>query len=66
MPGEPVTWSEGDASGSATAVREGTSSTGLYCREFQQTVTIGGETEEAYGTACQQPDGAWEIVSTGN
>ena len=34
---------------------------GIYCREFQQTVTIGGETQEAYGTACRQPDGQWEI-----
>ena len=33
------------------------------CREFQQTVTIGGRTEEAYGTACRQADGTWMIVS---
>jgi len=26
-------------------------------------VTIGGGTERAYGTACQQPDG-WQVVST--
>ena len=36
---------------------------GTYCREFQQTVTVGGRTEEAYGTACRQPDGSWKIVS---
>ncbi len=36
---------------------------GQYCREYQQTVTIGGQTEQAYGTACRQPDGAWKIVS---
>jgi triosephosphate isomerase len=36
---------------------------GRYCREFQQTVTIGGRTEQAYGTACMQPDGAWEVIS---
>ena len=35
---------------------------GRYCREFQQTVTIGGRTAEAYGTACRQPDGSWKIV----
>jgi surface antigen len=44
-------------------VREGTSESGKYCREFQQTVTIGGKTEQAYGTACRQPDGSWQIVS---
>ena len=35
-----------------------------YCREFQQTITVGGKTEKAYGTACRQPDGAWKIVET--
>lgn len=38
---------------------------GRHCREFQQTVTIGGKTEEAYGTACRMPDGSWKIISTG-
>lgn len=34
-----------------------------YCREYQQEITIGGKTKQAYGTACRQPDGSWEIVS---
>jgi len=36
---------------------------GQYCREYQQTVTIGGKLEEAYGKACRQPDGNWKIVN---
>ncbi len=64
--GERIVWNEGGASGSVVAVREGTSTQGRYCREFQQAVSVGGHTEQAYGTACQQPDGAWEIVSTGD
>lgn len=32
---------------------------GRYCREYQTTVTIGGEMQQAYGTACRQPDGSW-------
>jgi surface antigen len=32
------------------------------CREYQQTVTVGGQTQEGYGTACRQPDGTWRIV----
>lgn len=32
------------------------------CREFQQTVTIGGRAEPAYGTACRQVDGSWRFV----
>jgi surface antigen len=37
---------------------------GRYCREFQHTIYIGGEPEQAYGTACRQPDGSWKIVET--
>jgi surface antigen len=61
--GETIAWSNPDTGnhGSVTPTRAGTSSTGAYCREFQQTVTIGGEEERAYGVACRQPDGAWEI-----
>ncbi len=37
-----------------------------YCREYQKTVYVGGEAQPAYGQACYQPDGSWEIVSTHN
>lgn len=59
-----ITWDNPDNGhhGTVTPVREGTSSEGEYCREFQQTVTIGGHQEDAYGVACRQPDGSWKIV----
>lgn len=60
--GQAITWNEGGASGSVTTTRIGTSPAGLPCREFQQNVTVGGRTEQAYGTACLQPDGAWKVV----
>ena len=62
--GETITWNNPDSghSGTVTPVRDGTSASGSYRREFQQTVTIGGQTEQAYGTACRQPDGSWQIV----
>ena len=34
---------------------------GIPCREFTQTVSIGGQMQEAYGTACRQADGSWKI-----
>lgn len=34
-----------------------------YCREYNQTFTIGKKTQKGYGTACLQPDGSWKIVS---
>ncbi|MFQ5348065.1 MAG: RT0821/Lpp0805 family surface protein [Rhodothalassiaceae bacterium] len=37
---------------------------GQYCREFTQTIIVGGEEAEGYGTACRQPDGSWKIVSS--
>ena len=65
--GETIAWKnpESGHSGTYTPVREGTSSSGKYCREFQQTITVGGKTEQGYGTACRQPDGSWKIVQGG-
>lgn len=61
--GEPITWEDGGRRGSVTAVRDGQTVDGRQCREFQQNVTIGGKKEEAYGTACMQPDGTWQVVN---
>lgn len=36
--------------------------TGNYCREFTQTIRIGNQMRESYGTACLGPDGSWHIV----
>ena len=63
--GETIIWHEGNASGSVTPTREGTTTSGRYCREFQHQVTVGGKSEQADGTACQQPDGSWQILSGG-
>lgn len=60
--GQPVSWSTGNATGRLVAVNEGYAHDDRYCREFQQSVTIDRRTEQAYGTACLQPDGAWEVV----
>lgn len=34
---------------------------GKYCREYQTQVEVGYDVKHAYGTACRQPDGSWEI-----
>lgn len=65
--GERSTWHNPDTghSGTYTPRRAKQDSTsGKYCREFQQTVTIGGELQEAYGKACRQRDGSWKIISS--
>jgi len=63
--GQQITWNNPQSghSGSVTTVRDGTDQSGDYCREYQQTVVVGGQTQQAYGTACRQPDGSWKIVS---
>ena len=64
--GQTIAWDNPDSgnSGTVTTLREGThTGTGAYCREYQQTVTVGGERQSAYGTACRQPDGSWEIAN---
>ena len=47
--------------GTVTPTRTFETETGTPCREFTQTVSIGGQMEEAYGTACRQADGSWKI-----
>jgi surface antigen len=61
--GNTIAWNNAESgnSGTVTPTRDGTSDSGEYCREFQQTVVIGGKTEEGYGVACRQPDGTWRI-----
>lgn len=63
--GERMTWNNPQTgnSGTITSTREGYNSTGTYCREYQQTVTTGRQTELIYGTACKQADGTWKIVT---
>ena len=52
-------------SGTVTPTQTYQRNDGAYCREFTQTVTVGGSTEEAYGTGCRQPDGSWQIILRG-
>ncbi len=62
--GETIVWnnpSNGN-SGSVTPTRDGRRGD-EYCREFQTEITVGGQKEKSYGTACRQPDGSWKIVN---
>lgn len=63
--GQAASWRNPDSgnSGTVTPTRTYQRSGGEYCREYTQTVRVGGKTEEAYGTACRQPDGTWKTTS---
>ncbi len=62
--GETINWNnpESGHSGSVTPVKDGYTNSGSYCREYQQTIVVGGQEQQAYGTACRQSDGSWQIV----
>lgn len=62
--GQQIVWNNPNNghSGVITPVRDGTDQNGNQCREFQTTVTIGGQPQQAYGQACRQADGTWKVV----
>lgn len=62
---EPTRWVNPDSgqSGSTLVTRTLVNDRQHTCREYQQTVTIGGQKQQAYGTACRQSDGSWRVVS---
>ena len=63
--GQTSVWNNPDNghSGSITPTRT-YQQNGQYCREYKQTITVGGQPQAAYGTACRQADGTWAIQST--
>jgi surface antigen len=62
---EPIQWTNPETGhrGTIEPTRTYQNQTGQTCREYQHTVYVGGRAEQAHGTACQQPDGTWRIVS---
>lgn len=58
-----VGWSNPNTgnSGTVTPVSTTVTSAGQPCREFSQTIIVGGKEEQAYGTACRMADGSWDI-----
>ncbi len=62
--GQSVEWHNPDSGnyGYVTPERAFKNDQGQYCREYTQTIVVGGKQEKAYGKACRKPDGQWEIV----
>lgn len=63
--GQSIAWNNPDSghAGTITPTRTYEPEPGQYCREYQQTVTVGGREQKSYGTACRQPDGSWTVGS---
>lgn len=49
-------------SGTVTPYNYYQTAEGSYCREYSQTINVGGQVQKGYGRACRQPDGSWQIV----
>ncbi|MCY4306196.1 MAG: glycine zipper 2TM domain-containing protein [Aestuariivita sp.] len=65
--GQRISWNNpnnygGPASGNTQITNIGTTADGQECREYLNTVNIGGQQQTAYGTACRYPGGSWKIV----
>lgn len=62
--GVTSTWTNPDSGNSGTITPTRTINEGnTVCREYTQTINVGGKQERAYGQACRQPDGSWQIAN---
>ncbi len=62
--GQVSSWKNPDSGngGTITPVSTYKAADGADCREYTQTIEVGGRSEQAVGKACRQPDGTWRIV----
>ncbi len=63
QPGQSLPWSNPQSGNSGTITPQAYYQTPQgYCREYSQTINVGGKKQTGYGKACRQPDGSWKIV----
>jgi len=62
--GQALPWKNAQTghSGTVTPSAPYQTSSGQYCREYTQTINVGGQSQQGHGTACRQPDGSWQIA----
>jgi surface antigen len=63
--GQAQSWTNPDSGNSGNVVARPAfeNDRGQVCREFTQTIMVGGRQEQGVGTACRQGDGSWRIVN---
>ena len=63
--GQQIAWSNPESGnyGTVTPLRDGRTDSGEQCREFEQTIYIGGQAETGVGVACKRNDGKWDVIS---
>jgi surface antigen len=62
--GKTLPWSNPQTGNSGTVIPSAPyqNPNGQYCREYNQTIVVGGKKQSGHGTACREPDGSWKIV----
>lgn len=63
--GQTVSWNNPQSGnyGTVTPIRDGSTPTGEYCREYEQTIYVDGRAETGVGVACKRSNGTWDVVS---
>jgi surface antigen len=61
--GKSLPWKNPETghSGSVTPSKYYQTSDGQYCREYTQSIKVGGRVQEGVGVACRSEDGTWRI-----
>jgi surface antigen len=64
QPGQTMPWKNPQSGNSGTVTPSGyyQNANGQYCREYTQTINVGGQSQQGHGTACREQDGSWKIV----
>jgi surface antigen len=64
QPGQALPWRNAQSgnSGSITPSNYYQNPQGQYCREYTQSIVVGGQKKEGFGKACRQQDGTWQII----
>jgi surface antigen len=62
-PGQTLPWRnpQSGSSGTVTPSKYYQTAGGQYCREYTQTIKVGGKAQEGVGTACRNEDGSWQV-----
>ena len=51
------------AYGTVSPRKRYTNDYGEYCREYTQTIYVGGQKQSGVGQACRNPDGTWDVIN---
>jgi len=62
--GSSIRWNDADRQYTVTPKSTMQEQDGRYCREYYMDADVSGQTQQVFGTACRQPDGTWQLLSS--